>query len=231
VRQYSGWLVGSIACFFFAIISSFLTVDGEATFVWPLVLIFFTGGVFFGVVFVKKMRSVQAGANVEKLVPIKPREFIELKAAPSSKTKVRTLSNAQHVAGLPISQGAECEILYNNEKFAFSGAGVKFNLPVRRVLDVAVKTDTEIQKAYVSSVGGAVGGAVLFGPLGAIIGGRSKQKKTKKVTYYFVLTYKKEDESIDYISFEIKERVHSAAVAAEKFFRSNMTAERQSINL
>lgn len=46
---------------------------------------------------------------------------------------------------------------------------------------MCIKTDKEIQQQYVSSVGGAVGGAVLFGPLGAITGGRAKKKTVKEV--------------------------------------------------
>ena len=38
-------------------------------------------------------------------------------------------------------------------------------------------TNEQISKQAVSSAGGAVAGAVLFGPLGAIIGGRAKGVK------------------------------------------------------
>ena len=64
-----------------------------------------------------------------------------------------------------------------------------------------MKTDVEIQKQYVSSVGGAVGGYMLFGGLGAMIGGRAKERETAKTEYYLIITYRKNDE-LAYISFK-----------------------------
>ena len=68
------------------------------------------------------------------------------------------------------------------------------------IADVAITNDVEIQKSNVSSIGGAIGGAVLFGPLGSMIGGRSKEKTSNIVTSYLVFTYLDHDE-IKYISF------------------------------
>ncbi|MEH2944892.1 hypothetical protein VSQ32_19130 [Lachnospiraceae bacterium KK002] len=58
---------------------------------------------------------------------------------------------------------------------------MNFELEKSKITDMCIKTDKEIQQQYVSSVGGAVGGAVLFGPLGAITGGRAKKKTVKEV--------------------------------------------------
>lgn len=64
----------------------------------------------------------------------------------------------------------------------------------------------EISKQYVSSIGGAVGGALLFGPVGAVIGGRAKQKKSKNVTNYLIITYTDNNE-IKYLGFEINKNL------------------------
>ena len=71
-----------------------------------------------------------------------------------------------------------------------------------KITDISVKTDVEIQKQYVSSAGGAIAGGMVFGPLGAIVGGRVKEKKTREFTYYLIFTYRS-DAEISYISFEI----------------------------
>lgn len=107
----------------------------------------------------------------------------------------------KHVTGLPIAEGLQCTLEYINDFIEIKQGNNTFNLETTKVTDITETTDTEIQKQYVSSVGGAVGGAVLFGPLGAIVGGRAKQKKSKTVTHYFVITYRS-DEEIKYISFE-----------------------------
>ena len=75
---------------------------------------------------------------------------------------------------------------------------------MNKILDVNIKSEKEIQTNYTSSIGGAVGGAILFGPLGAMIGGRRKKKVDKICHSYLILTYKNEKENkIDYISFDV----------------------------
>lgn len=111
-----------------------------------------------------------------------------------------------HVSGLPLSEGAICNIRRFDDEFLITGAGNNFHLPFQKVTDVCIKTDTELQKSYVSSIGGAIGGAVLFGTLGAMIGGCAKEKTVAQITYYLIITYIK-DENVSYIGFEIKENL------------------------
>lgn len=108
---------------------------------------------------------------------------------------------AKHVCGLPIAENAVCEINYLKDSIRITQAGNVFNLDLNKVTDISTTTDVEIQKHYVSSVGGAVGGAVMFGALGAMIGGRATEKESKIKTHYLVITYKNDDD-INYISFE-----------------------------
>ena len=111
------------------------------------------------------------------------------------------LLSGKHISGLPIAEGMQCSITYMTDKIEIRQGANIFNLDLAKITDINSTTDTEIKKQYVSSIGGAVGGAVLFGPLGAIVGGRAKEKKSKTVTHYFVITYRS-DEEIKYISFE-----------------------------
>lgn len=123
----------------------------------------------------------------------------------SERSKKQNQTNhlkAVHVAGLPLAENADCVIGIELDKFSFKGGGNEFELSYDKVTGFDVKTDEEIQSQRVSSVGGAVGGALLFGPLGAIVGGRAKTKKTKTLSYYIIFTYLKEDH-VEYISFEI----------------------------
>lgn len=90
-----------------------------------------------------------------------------------------------------------------DDEFQISGGGNNFVLQKDKISEISVMTDTEIQKQYVSSIGGAVAGGVVFGPLGAIVGGRAKEKKTKTKTYYLIFTYVSDNE-VRYMSFEIE---------------------------
>lgn len=121
---------------------------------------------------------------------------------------------AKYETGLPIANGSESEISYKEECFEIKGAGNTITLSFDKITDICIKTDTEIQKQYVSSVGGAVAGAALFGPLGAIVVGRVKEKKDKTITQYS--TYLKNGE-IDCISFDVTEEYYKASEMIKKF--------------
>jgi len=60
----------------------------------------------------------------------------------------------------------------------------------------------EIQKAIVSNAGGAVAGGMMFGALGALIGGREKEKTIRNVTIYLIITYQG-NEKEEYIAFDV----------------------------
>lgn len=108
----------------------------------------------------------------------------------------------KHTAGLPLAEGVECRVEYYNNKIDFMASGTSFSLSFDKVSDIVVKTDREIQKSYVSSAGGAVLGGYLFGPVGAMIGGRAKEKTSTVVTHYLIITYISDNE-IKYIGLEI----------------------------
>lgn len=138
-----------------------------------------------------------------------------------------TLTGVKLVAGLPIVQGTECSVYFNfkDRKAIFKDSKAEFNLAFDKIIDVQLKTSTEIENAYISSVGGAIGGAALFGTLGAIVGGRAKKKKIKTIEYYFIVTYSK-GETVEYISLQTSEfskDVNKARRLAEKFENRNRT--------
>ena len=75
-----------------------------------------------------------------------------------------------HVNGLPIPENTYCNIATFPDRMEFKAGTTNITLMREKITDMVIKTDTEIQKQIVSSTGGAIAGAVLFGPLGAIIG-------------------------------------------------------------
>lgn len=109
---------------------------------------------------------------------------------------------AKHMAGLPIAEGAEIFVYRCKDKVVFERNQDTIELDINKVTDILIKTDVEIQKNYVSSAGGAVGGYVLFGPLGAMIGGRTKEKKSTIIEKYLIFAYEKND-GTEYISMEV----------------------------
>ena len=126
--------------------------------------------------------------------------------AEKEKLGIKLETNLIHFDGLPISENTICKVVSYNDKYEFIANGLTFNLQKDRITDVSIKTDVEIQKQSVSSIGGAIGGAVLFGPLGAIIGGRAKDRKVKTTTKYLIITYLKDDD-VKLLCFVINKQI------------------------
>lgn len=119
-----------------------------------------------------------------------------------------------HVQGLPIPENTLCTIYSVPGRYEITASGNNFNLEKNKITDMCIKTDFEIVSQQVSSIGGAIGGAVLFGPLGAVIGGRAKEKKSKKMYQYLIITYEFNGE-IKYIGFDATANSQASALVKE----------------
>ena len=138
----------------------------------------------------------------------------------TSKTCQATIFAAfHHLAGLPIPEDTICQVYSTPRGIEIVAKGQQFNLAKDKIIDITIKTDTEIQKQVVSSAGGAIGGAMLFGAVGALIGGRPKTKTTRKISNYLILTYQK-DATSDYIGFDVSKQKGSAQQFVREFNQS-----------
>jgi hypothetical protein len=77
-----------------------------------------------------------------------------------------------HTDGLPIVENMLCEVFSYPDRMDFKAGTTEIKLSKDKITDMCIKTDIEIQQQAVSSVGGAIAGAALFGTLGAVIGGK-----------------------------------------------------------
>ncbi|MCI8949839.1 MAG: hypothetical protein HFG49_07310 [Lachnospiraceae bacterium] len=126
-----------------------------------------------------------------------------------------------HVDGLQIPENTLCEIKSFSDRIEFKAGTTSIKLSREKITDMSIKTDVEIQKQTVSSVGGAIAGSVMFGTLGAIIGGRAKNKKVKTTTQYLIITYTGEQGDLKYIGFDIKNNPPSASKLVKEFRELN----------
>ena len=115
-----------------------------------------------------------------------------------------------HVNGLPIAENLPCTLTIYSDRVEFQSGAITIKLMRSKITDVCVRTDTEVLTQPVSSAGRAIAGAILFGALGAVIGGRVKNKKTKTVSYYLIITYIADQNEIKYIGFDVSNNVFAA---------------------
>lgn len=133
------------------------------------------------------------------------------------KDKDITLSlTLPHLMGLSVPENSFCQIYSYRDKYDFVVNGATFSLSKDKITDISLKNNTEIQKQCVSSIGGAIGGAVLLGPLGAMIGGRTKTKELKTTTNCLIFTYKKEN-ALDFIAFDATNTYFQANKLVKEF--------------
>lgn len=135
----------------------------------------------------------------------------------------------QTVYGLPFAEGTYCEILSCGDHYEFIANGTTVNLEKAKVTDVSIKTDVDVQKQYVSSAGGAVAGAMIAGPLGAMVGGRAKKKETRTYTSYLIFTYVSDGE-VKYITFSALGNFQDILKDYKAYSQSN-TATTATVNL
>jgi hypothetical protein len=114
---------------------------------------------------------------------------------------LKRLVSAENIYGLPIAEGASVLVYYDKDGLVIIAGTQVFGLGYDVIIDICTKTDVEISRQYVSSTGKAIGGAILFGPIGAIIGGRVKEKKTTVAIKYTIITYIKNGE-LEYLCFK-----------------------------
>lgn len=134
---------------------------------------------------------------------------------------IMTYITFNHVNGLPIAENLLCEIRSYQDRIEFKAGTTNIKLPREKITDMCIKTDQDIQNQAVSSIGGAIAGGMMFGPLGAIIGGRAKNKKVKTVTQYLIITYTGEQGELKYIGFDINNNSFSATKLIREFRELN----------
>lgn len=79
------------------------------------------------------------------------------------------------------------------------------HLRYEQIINIGSITEEEIIEKNKSTVGRALAGGLLLGPLGAIVGGMSGigTNKSNKTTYYMVINYKSLEEETKALSFKI----------------------------
>lgn len=193
------WLVGAIISVLMFITGLTISlIDGDIESWVPTVIMF-----FLSIICIKKYSNSKNPILIEK----KKKEDNE-KMVPGTKARIAELGadlciRAKHMAGLPVAESAEIFLYRAKDKVIFERNQDTFELKASSMKDILIRTDTEIQKSYVSSVGGAVGGYVLFGPLGAMVGGRAKEKKSTTTEKYLIFDYINKEGNQDFISFEV----------------------------
>lgn len=106
------------------------------------------------------------------------------------------------VSGLPLAEKTCCSLFVNEDKLIIEAENQTFQIDINRIIAAQPKTDLEIQQEVTSSAGKAIAGALIFGPVGAIIGARTKTKKHAVVSTYLIINYINQSGDTAVLAFE-----------------------------
>lgn len=111
-------------------------------------------------------------------------------------------STFEHVYGLPLPEGAVCNVYLCPTQYVFERNENSFELNFSKVVDVTIKTEEENFVNYIYSLKSAAAGYAIAGSLGAAIGMKMEKKVDTIEHHFLIFAYKKDGETVDFISFD-----------------------------
>lgn len=101
--------------------------------------------------------------------------------------KPREYAGLVHLAGLPIPENVPCLMLYMDDRLLFLWENKTVRLNLTQIQNMAFTFEFQTQDHLTSSIGSAVVGGMLAGPIGAAIGGRTKKRQTTTHKRYLII--------------------------------------------
>lgn len=135
------------------------------------------------------------------------------------KNKNQKVSLGNLVEGLPIPQNTDLTIKLTPSELSMVGNGQEFEVNFLKLMMIDVKFDVEMEKIIQQSAPGMVIGAVTFGVIGAMIGGRVKTKEKRVVNHFLIVNYQTDE--LKTIVIDVTKDWHNAAQLVDYFRKLN----------
>ena len=105
-------------------------------------------------------------------------------------------TKTRHVVGLPVPEGAPCFVQVYTNRVAFLSASKRFEVPVNRITEATMYTDTEMRQHIQSSLFQTMLGGAAFGGAGAVVGAMPHSKYKREIAKYnLMVSFKAKDGS------------------------------------
>lgn len=168
----------------------------------------------------------------KKVSPKQKAEKREKKAAKKAQKQYENsfISNLQypHLSGLNLPAGTNCMFRYNESSVVFETGSQRFTMSMQQVMDMSVITLSQMKSQMVSDAGKAVAGGMMFGAVGAMVGGSAKIKNFTAETPCLVITYRSNGE-IKQVILDVSSDAWSAKDVAKKatqyYFRERLDTQ------
>lgn len=125
------------------------------------------------------------------------------------------------VEGLPIPQSSDVSIKLTPGTVTITGSGQEFEIDISKLTLIDLKSDVEMEKIIQQSAPGMIIGAVTFGVIGAMIGGRVKTKEKRVVNHFLLISYQSDE--LKTIVIDATKDWYNAAALVDYFRKLNPT--------
>ena len=99
----------------------------------------------------------------------KPKLNPEIRAK-AEQPGVRVFVSVPSASGLPVPERTLAQVYYFDDHVEIDAGGVEYDLSMDKIQSVSIQTNVDWQTQFVSSAGGALLGAAVAGPIGAVVG-------------------------------------------------------------
>jgi hypothetical protein len=123
------------------------------------------------------------------------------------------------IEGLPVPQNTSLNIKLTPNGLSIIGNGQEFEIEVSKLTLLDVKSDVEMEKIVQQSAPGMIIGAVTFGLIGAMVGGRVKTKEKRVVSHFLIINYQSDESKT--IVIEVTKDWFNAAGLVDYFRKLN----------
>lgn len=127
-----------------------------------------------------------------------------------------------HVLGLPIMEGAVCNVVSEHDKIIIEAQGTVLSLNKERITYIGKEKNIQKYSQAISSVGGAIAGGMLFGGIGAAIGGSATSRNFQSKKQYLIITYIGKDATVKYVVFDYIPKAENLIRDFKLFNKSNL---------
>lgn len=128
-----------------------------------------------------------------------------------------------HHSGLRVPAGTKFHLYLTRRGLLVESKTERFTISDAQITDIKVLDLSEVRKHYVDNTSGAVAGGLMFGAIGALLMGGTKEITEINERYYLVVSYVSSDSGADkYLSFQVPPKLLLDARSLEsRWYRSS----------
>ena len=108
------------------------------------------------------------------------------------KEDMETLADANgllHISGLSVPNQTKCHVYLNRSSLVIECDHARFAIPEKHISEISLLDLSQVNKQYIDNASGAIAGCLMFGAIGALLMGGTKEITEVNERYFLNVTY------------------------------------------